>query len=338
MKIGKISENVLKRSVLRYVTADSEVITRGAGIGNDCALFMPCRSGAVGVSALSIKGREQMRHGIYGAVNNLAAQGEIPMGIFLNILLPERAREIKLQEIMQEARDVCDRLQIHILGGHTQTTTAVNRIIVNVTALGNAAMAEGSSGAGEDGLGNADTEKRKSWQGYDIVVSKYIGMEAATLIAGEKEEELLARFPRNMVEEAKAYRDLLSVIPEAMIAGKEGAILMHDIREGGIFGAIWEMAQRVGAGLIIDIKKIPMKQTVVEICNYYDLNPYEILSEGCLLMVAKNGEDLVNALAQQEIPAAVIGRMTDSNDRIIINGDEIRYLDLPKPDQIHKIL
>ena len=38
------------------------------------------------------------------------------------------------------------------------------------------------------------------------------------------------------------------------------------------------------------------------------------------------------------IPAAVIGQTTDGNDRIIQNGEEIRYLDLPKPDQIRKIL
>jgi hydrogenase expression/formation protein HypE len=47
---------------------------------------------------------------------------------------------------------------------------------------------------------------------------------------------------------------------------------------------------------------------------------------------------LTEQLIDADIPAAVIGTMTDSNDRIIQNGEEIRYMDLPKPDQIRKLL
>ena len=63
--------------------------------------------------------------------------------------------------------------------------------------------------------------------------------------------------------------------------------------------------------------KIPMDQTVVEICNYYDLNPYEILSSGSALLFAKQGQQLCEELEEIGIPAAVIGQTTDGNDRII---------------------
>ena len=121
-------------------------------------------------------------------------------------------------------------------------------------------------------------------------------------------------------------------------AGKSGVSFMQAVREGGIFASLWELAERAGVGLHIDLMKIPMDQTVVEICNYYDLNPYEILSSGSALLFAKQGQQLCEELAAIGIPAAVIGQTTDGNDRIIQNGEEIRYLDLPKPDQIRKIL
>ena len=178
----------------------------------------------------------------------------------------------------------------------------------------------------------------KKAAGLDIVVTKYIGMEAAALLAQEKEAQLLARFPRVMVEKAKGFEKYLSILPEAATAGKSGVSFMQAVREGGIFASLWELAERAGVGLHIDLMKIPMDQTVVEICNYYDLNPYEILSSGSALLFAKQGQQLCEELAAIGIPAAVIGQTTDGNDRIIQNGEEIRYLDLPKPDQIRKIL
>ncbi len=39
MKIGKVPENVLKRSVLKQIQTKREEIISGAGVGEDCAIF-----------------------------------------------------------------------------------------------------------------------------------------------------------------------------------------------------------------------------------------------------------------------------------------------------------
>lgn len=299
-------------------------IARGAGIGNDCALFAFCQAASMATCSFDVKGKEKVRHAIFAAVNNLAAGGQQAKYLLLAITLPERAREIKLQEIMDEAAQICKENDMQIIGGHTEVSTTVTDIIVTVTALS----------------GESQTESRKIPRvtDYDIVVAGYIGMEAAGLIATRKEEELATRFPKWLIDDLKNYKDHVSVADAARMAVGHGAALMHDVGEGGIFASLWEMAQRASSGLTIDIKKIPMRQSVVEVCNHYDLNPYELLSQGCLLAVTKDGETLVEALTEADIPASVIGKMTDSNDRIIENGEEIRYMDLPKPDQIRKIL
>lgn len=314
----------MKRSVLKYMDHEKTEIARGAGIGNDCALFAFCQGGSVATCSFHIKGKEKVRHAIFAAVNNLIAAGQEAKYLLLAITLPERAREIKLQEIMEEAAQIGAQQNLQIVGGHTEVSTSVTEIVVTVTAL--------------SGENRAKTQTIPCVTGYDIVVAGYIGMEAAGMVATAKEEELIARFPRWLIDDLKKYKDHVSVLQAAQIATEHGAVLMHDIGEGGIFASLWEMAQRASAGLIIDIMKIPMRQSVVEVCNHYDLNPYEILSQGCLLILTKDGENLAEALIEADIPAAVIGQMTDSNDRIIQNGEEIRYMDLPKPDQIRKIL
>ena len=98
------------------------------------------------------------------------------------------------------------------------------------------------------------------------------------------------------------------------------------------------MAELSGVGLEIDLKKIPIRQETVEICNFLDLNPYELVSGGSLLIAAENGNDLVEAMEKTGIRAAVIGKTTDGNDRVIRNGEEKRFLEPAKTDEIHKLI
>lgn len=122
------------------------------------------------------------------------------------------------------------------------------------------------------------------------------------------------------------------------MASECGAGVMHDITEGGIFGALWEMASAAGVGMDIDLKKIPIRQETVEICEYFGLNPYQIMSSGSMLIAADNGWGLVRELEKAGIPAAVIGTFTSGHDRIIRNGEERRYLDKPQTDELYKVM
>jgi hydrogenase maturation factor len=113
---------------------------------------------------------------------------------------------------------------------------------------------------------------------------------------------------------------------------------MHDVTEGGIFGALWEIGAASKVGLEVDLKKVLLKQETVEICEYYDINPYLLISSGCMLMVTNKANLLVDRLKAEGIPAAVIGRITEGNDRIIINEEERRFLEPPKSDELYKVM
>ena len=117
---------------------------------------------------------------------------------------------------------------------------------------------------------------------------------------------------------------------------KSGVGAMHDVTEGGIFGALWEMAESAGVGLEIELKKIPIKQETVEICEFFGINPYQLISSGAMLMAAEDGNRLVMNLKKAGIAATVIRKATDSNDRVIWNGEERRFLEPPKSDALYK--
>ena len=173
--------------------------------------------------------------------------------------------------------------------------------------------------------------------GDDVVVTKWIGLEGTSIIAKEKEEDLKKRFSPSFVEEAKGFAKYLSVVKDANIATKAGVTAMHDVTEGGIFGALWEIAEASGCGLEINLLDIPVRQETIEVCEEYSINPYGLISSGSMLITGPNGLDIVRELSKEGKNAAVIGKVTSGNDRILINGDEKRFLEPPKSDELYKI-
>jgi hydrogenase maturation factor len=328
MRQGKISENVLKRSVLRQIKTHREEIISGAGIGKDCAIlaFDQGEQTVLSVTPVMAPVDALSGYAIPMALNNVAAAGAEPVGVMLSLILPEETEEADLKALMAQAEVACSEFHVEIMGGHTEVTAAVKAPVLSVTGVGKKEVVA-RAGCPQGIRAN-----------QDIVVSKWIGLEGTIRLAREHKEELCTKYPVRMIEEAAGFDKYLSIIPEAATAMKSGVCGMHDVSRGGIFGALWEMASGAGVGLEIDLKKLPVKQETIEICEFFELNPYELLSGGCLIMVTGDGGVLVDALAREGIPAVIVGRTTDGNDRVLWNEDEKRYLDLPKPDQIYKII
>lgn len=326
MKIGKVSESVLKRSILKQIKIKREEVIIGAGVGEDCAILALAEDEVFVISTDPITGatKDIGNLAVHITTNDLASSGAEPIGIMLSVLLPESSSESDLKEMMQEIEQTCKELGIQIMGGHTEVTHAVNQPVITVTGVGKAKK-------------DAYVTTKGAKAGQDIVISKWIGLEGTSIIAKEKEEELLTKYPLHLVEKAQKFDCMLSIIPEAATAVRSGVSAMHDVTEGGIYGALWEIAESSGVGLEIDLMKLPVKQETVEICEFFDLNPYGLISSGSLLMVADNGYDLVKALEKENLKATVIGKITDGNDRVVINEGERRFLEPPKSDELYKI-
>ena len=327
MKIGKVPENVLKRSVMKQLHYKRDEVVLGPGIGEDCAALALAEDEIFVMSTDPITGtaKDIGKLAIQITANDLASAGAEPIGVLLTILLPDGTREIALKRIMEQMELACREAKMQILGGHTEVTAVVNQPVVNVAGVAKAKKGKLISTAG-------------ARSGMDIVVTKWIGLEGTIIFAKEKEAELKEHFPASFVDTAKAFDQYLSVVPEAAVAVKSGVAAMHDVTEGGLFGALWEMAEASGVGMEIDLKKIPIRQETVEICEYFDVNPYGLISSGMMLMAAEDGNALVHALKEADIPATVIGKATDGNDRVIVRDEERRFLEPPKTDELYKVL
>ena len=322
MKTGKIPESVLKRSVIKQVKVNKDKILSGPGVGMDYGA-LELKSGEAAVLSTKPVSGIAKDMGVYAL---MSASGADPVGIMLTILLPPKTEEAVLRNLVKAVADKAKACGMAVLGGHTETMEAVNNPVISITGVGKVKKDHMLSAAG-------------ARPGHEIIMTKYAGLYGTAKLASEKEEELLTRYPLSFIREAQDLLTMYSVTQEAEVARDFDLSAMHDISECGLFGALWELAAASKVGLEIELSKVPIRQQTVEVCEFYDLNPYMLQSGGSLLITAERGSDIVDALHDAGIEAAVIGRIREDNDKIVIYGEdrETRFLEPPRRDEIYKV-
>ena len=327
MKTGKLPEEILVRSVLQQIGHRRKEVLCGPAVGADCAALQTSPDEILLLSSDPITGAVKGigGHSIHITANDLAASGAEPVAVLLTVLLPEGTEEAEVREMVRSAEEVCARLQIEILGGHTEITPVVTQPVISVTGIGKCARKD-----------LMRTEMVRP--GQDIVVTKWIGLEASAILARERAEYLRGRIPDEMIREAASFIKYLSVVPDAAEARKNGAVFMHDITEGGILGALWEAAEAGQTGIEADLEAVPVRDETRRICEAFAVDPMQIMSSGSLLVIAEDGGKIVRALQKKGIPAAVIGRTTEKKDRVLRCADTVHTLTSPKPDALYAAL
>ncbi len=327
MKTGKVPESVLKRSIINQIKTKRPEILQGAAVGEDCAVIELGEDEVYVMSTDPITGtsHETGSLAVHVTANDIASAGATVIGVMLSVLLPEGTEEEDLKVIMKQVEEACRELDIQAIGGHTEVTRVVNQPVITVTGIGKVKKDRYVTTGGAK-------------PGDDIIVTKWIGLEGTSIIAREKEDELLERFSPSFVKEAADFIKYLSVVPEAAIAVEHSVTAMHDVTEGGILGALWEVAEASGTGLEVNMRDIPVRQETIEICEVFDINPYALISSGSMLITAQGGHDLVDKLEKAGISATVVGKVTEGSDRVLINGETRRYLTPPGPDELYKVV
>ena len=105
---------------------------------------------------------------------------------------------------------------------------------------------------------------------------------------------------------------------------------LYFTEEGGILSGLWKMAEASGVGLDVDLRRIPIRQETIEVCERLDVDPYKLESEGTVLLGTGQGDALVRELEARGIHAAVIGHTDKGNDRLLHSGEITRYLERPR--------
>jgi len=342
MKIGKLTDEQLESLVLSRLPKLSKNTLQGAGIGADCAWVRVGEDMMVTSSdPITAGGTKSGTLAIHVSCNDIAACGIHPAGILIVIIAPPSATEEDIKDIVVQASCEASRLGVDIVGGHTEVSDSVNKFIVISTAYGIAV--KGSSIP----LGRA-------MPGDKLIITKTAAIEGTYIVANEHQDKIYGKVRDEYITEAKGYSDLISVVKEGSICGsirardakvredgyyRSAVDLMHDVTEGGVFGAAFEMADFSRTGVIVDKRKVPFTDCSKAICDVLDIDPYRLISSGALMIATSEPETVIERLEQNGVKATVIGEFTDSGKAEYIDLDgSIRPLPPPGADEIYKVV
>lgn len=325
MQPGKLPNELLAEIVFSNIRVKRDEVLVFPKVGMDCGVIDFGEDVCV-ISTDPITGTTSDIGwlGVHVACNDVIAAGVEPLGLMITILAPPGTTESELYEIMNQADRASSESNVAIVGGHTEITNAVTRTVLSTTAIGKAKKSKVMS------MLNAQN-------GDYIIMTKTAGLEGTSIIAKEREQELKDSVDPDVIQRAKDMIKEISVLKEGKIASDIGASRMHDATEGGVLGALWEMAESSGLGIEVYGDKIPVAEETKIICDYLKINPLRLISSGCLLIATSDKKTIINELKKEGIKATVVGRMIKKG-RYVKSGTLKFPLEPPKSDELYKII
>jgi phosphoribosylformylglycinamidine synthase len=135
-----------------------------------------------------------------------------------------------------------------------------------------------------------------------------------TLTEEKSEEDRPASPAGDPFMKKRLIEAILKIVETGYISG------LKDLGGGGLTCAASEMAAKGGCGAEIDVSKVPLSEK--------DMTPYEIMlsesQERMLLIVEENRlEEVLSIFDKYEVPHAIIGRVTDSGNLVVKDGEKI---------------
>lgn len=322
LPVGKLSPAFLKRLLAQVPTADEQVLV-GPGVGLDCAVIDLGQTCLVLKSdPITFASEAIAWYAVQVNANDIAVFGAEPRWLLATLLLPEgAARESEVEKIMEDLLQACQPLGISLVGGHTEVTYGLPRPILVCTLVGEV-------------LRQDLVTPRGAQAGDSLLLTKGVPIEATAILAREFPEDLSGVLEPADLAAARNFlhNPGISVVREARLARSAGDVhAMHDPTEGGLLGALWELAQASGKRLQVDLEAVPVPPLSRRICSHLGIDPFSAIASGALLLSvsAVSAETITTSLSKAGIQCSVIGNVLEGAPAVTgMNGNP-----LPQPER-----
>lgn len=326
--IGKLPVRELSKILSKITTIHTPSVITGPGPGEDAGIVDLGSCMLVShVDPITEAGETTGKLAVIVASNDVAVTGARPRWAQVLLLLPPGYPLEKVEILASEIGKTARELGIEVIGGHTEYTPGLEKPIVAVYVMGctcrECIVPTGNAKPG------------------DVVVQiGYAGQEGAFILANDFEILLRERgVPQETIEYLKRGVRL-SVIDIAVELAEKGLVhSMHDATEGGLLGALVEVALASSKTLRIDKGKIVVDERVAEACKALNVDPLKLISSGTLIVTAppENLDSILEIARRHGYVASPIGTVEEGDAKLVlVDGEEIMELYEPPEDEISR--
>lgn len=304
LPLGKLPHDLLAGLLARAPIRDPRVLY-GPGIGLDCAVIDLGEKLLVFKSdPITFATNDIGWYAVQVNANDVSTTGAVPRWMLATLLLPESGSTPEMVEsIFDQMYHAAASLGISVVGGHTEITYDLRRPILNGTLIG------------EVERGRLITPDQMQ-PGNRLLLTKGVPIEGTALLAREFPEKLRSILSEAEINEAQRflYEPGISVVRDAQTAARAGRVHgMHDPTEGGLAGALWELAEAGRCRLLVERDAVYIPPLAARVCAAFGLNPLATIASGALLIAAAQEDTLPirRALEAEGITCSEIGRVEE---------------------------
>lgn len=235
-----------------------------------------------------------------------------------DIIFFGKGKESNLRTVVSYLSEVCEKMKLRLRGLNVYVNESGKGVLVQL--LGGGAL---------------KNKKEAPWQekilipGQGIVITGSIGRGGSLKLFKKNEKELAEAFPKIFVEKMRnRIPDRLPYL-ELDNAPFFGVTSLSYGEEGGLLASLYRLGDRDKAGLRVYADRLFYDQETIEIAEYFNKNPLELSSEGVYVMAVNRAEDFVESLRAAGLPAVLAGEVTEEKKRVILFGEEERFIESP---------
>ncbi|MFQ6065107.1 MAG: AIR synthase family protein [Candidatus Bathyarchaeia archaeon] len=260
--------------------------------------------------------------------SDLCTCGFPPHFIVVNLSLPPHMKNEEFRDYWNAFHKECENLGIAILGGHTGRYVGSDYTIIGGGVMMTLAPE------------NRYLASNMAKPGDSIIMTKGVAVAATGILARTFPETIEKAYGSSFLKRAQSHFYQFSVVEDALTAASvglrdNGVTAMHDVTEGGLLGALYELSKASEVGLEIDLSDVIITEEERLVCGLFHLDPYVTLSEGTLIITVKSekAQNVLKALESKRIKARVIGEIEDLQyGRWVKHERERQHLKKPTTD------
>lgn len=337
-KVGKFPVDLMEKIVYPRLGVKRSEILVGPGHGLDNAVIRLGHNKVLvatsdPLSVIPILGlRDSAWLSVHLLASDLSTCGFPPCFLMVNFSLPPHIKDEEFQEYWDAFHKECKRLGVAIVGGHTGRYVGCDYTIIGGGVMMTLAPE------------NRYLASNMSKPGDLIIMTKGVAIATTGILARAFPETVEKAYGSAFLKKAQSHFYQFSVVEDALVAASvglrdEGVTAMHDVTEGGLLGALYELSEASNIGLEIDLSNVIMTDEAKRICDLFNLDPYVTLSEGTLIATVKpeKAEEVLVAFKNKGIRAKIIGKvMNRQNGRWVTKDNRRKPLGKPPIDPYWK--
>lgn len=249
--------------------------------------------------------------------NDLATTSVMPQFFQMVLNLNEHFQEEEFKIYWECLHQICCELGISITGGHTGVVAGINSTIIGGGTMFSVAKS------------NQFLSSCQAKEGNVLCMSKKAAISSTAILGLSFPEVMKSIFGTDKKEYFNKLFGQISVYKEGKLASKLNKEVkkihaMHDVTEGGVLGAIYEMCTASKLGVAIDKNNIFSDEIQQKVCEYFNIQPSEIIGAGSMLFAIEKRclNEVLDTYNQENIPLIVLGEFQAESYGMKLSSDE----------------